>query len=132
MVASIARGGNESMTRSAHGKPIEILLVEDSPDDADLTIELPVTYPEAALGTTVEVPTPEGKVSLKIPAGSDDGKLLRLKGRGAPKLKGSGRGDLLARVRVTVPKKLSKAEKHALEELKKVSKEDPRERAFNA
>ena len=72
------------------------------------------------------------KVSLKIPAGSDDGKLLRLKGRGAPKLKGSGRGDLLARVRVTVPKKLSKAEKHALEELKKVSKEDPRERAFNA
>ena len=93
---------------------------------------MPVTYPEAALGTTVEVPTPEGKVSLKIPAGSDDGKLLRLKGRGAPKLKGSGRGDLLARVRVTVPKKLSKAEKQALEELKKVSKEDPRERAFNA
>ena len=51
-----------------------------------------------------------------------------MRGRGAPKLKGSGRGDLLARVRVTVPKKLSKAEKEALEQLKSVSKENPRER----
>jgi molecular chaperone DnaJ len=99
---------------------------------ADLVIEVPVTYPEAALGATVEVPTPDGKVSLKVPAGSQDGKLLRLKGRGAPKLKGGGKGDLLARVRVTVPKKLSKAEKEALEELRKVSKESPRETAFNA
>jgi molecular chaperone DnaJ len=94
---------------------------------ADLVLEVPVTYPEAALGANVEVPTPDGKVSLKVPAGSQDGKLLRLKGRGAPKLNGGGKGDLLARVRVTVPKKLSKAEKQALEELRKVSKENPRE-----
>ena len=94
---------------------------------ADLVLDVPVTYPEAALGASVEVPTPEGKVSLKVPAGSQDGKLLRLKGRGAPKLNGGGKGDLLARVRVTVPKKLSKAEKQALEELRKVSKENPRE-----
>jgi molecular chaperone DnaJ len=94
---------------------------------ADLVLEVPVTYPEAALGANVEVPTPDGKVSLKVPAGSQDGKLLRLKGRGAPKLNGGGKGDLLARVRVTVPRKLSKAEKQALEELRKVSKENPRE-----
>ena len=94
---------------------------------ADLVLEVPVTYPEAALGASVEVPTPDGKVSLKVPAGSQDGKLLRLKGRGAPKLNGGGKGDLLARVRVTVPKKLSKAEKQALEELRKVSKENPRD-----
>jgi molecular chaperone DnaJ len=94
---------------------------------ADLVIEVPVTYPEAALGATVEVPTPDGKVSLKVPAGSQDGKLLRLKGRGAPKLNGGGKGDLLARVRVTVPKKLTKAEREALEELQKVSRENPRE-----
>jgi molecular chaperone DnaJ len=94
---------------------------------ADLVLEVPVTYPEAALGATVEVPTPDGKVSLKVPAGSQDGKLLRLKGRGAPKLNGGGKGDLLARVRVTVPKKLTKAEREALEELQKVSREDPRE-----
>ncbi|HEY5478755.1 MAG TPA: DnaJ C-terminal domain-containing protein, partial [Gaiellaceae bacterium] len=95
---------------------------------ADLVVEVPVTYPEAALGATVEVPTPDGSISLKIPAGSESGKLLRVRGHGAPKLKGSGRGDLLARVRVTVPKKLSKAEKEALEQLKSVSRENPRER----
>ncbi len=94
---------------------------------ADLVLDVPVTYPEAALGANVEVPTPDGRVSLKVPAGSQDGKLLRLKGRGAPKLNGGGKGDLLARVRVTVPTKLTKAEKTALEELRKVSKEDPRE-----
>ena len=94
---------------------------------SDLVIEVPVTYPEAALGATVDVPTPDGKVSLKVPAGSQDGKLLRLKGRGAPKLNGGGKGDLLARVRVTVPAKLTKAERQALEELQKVSRENPRE-----
>jgi molecular chaperone DnaJ len=95
---------------------------------ADLIIEVPVTFPEAALGTSVQVPTPDGTISLKIPAGTESGKLLRVRGRGAPKLKGSGRGDLLARVRVTVPKKLSKAEKEALEQLRSVSRENPRER----
>jgi molecular chaperone DnaJ len=104
--------------------------------EADLVIEVPVTYAEAALGTTVEVPTPEGRrLSLKIPAGSENGKLLRLKGHGAPKLKGSAggrqRGDLLARVRVTVPKKLTKAEKEALEQLQKVSRENPREALYS-
>ena len=95
--------------------------------DADLVVEVPVTYPEAALGSLVEVPTPDGPVTLKVPAGSEDGKLLRVKGRGAPKLKGSGRGDLLARLRVSVPKKLTKAEREAIENLKKVSRENPRQ-----
>jgi len=99
--------------------------------DSDLELEVPVTYPEAALGSTVEVPTPDGRLSLKIPAGTQDGRLLRMKGHGAPKLKGSGRGDLIARVRVTVPSKLSKAEREALEELKKVSAEDPRAETFS-
>ena len=98
---------------------------------ADLVIDVPVTYPEAALGTSVEVPVPDGgRISLKVPAGSQDGKLLRVRGKGAPKLSGHGAGDLIARVRLTVPTKLSKAEKQALEELKKVSKEDPRAEVF--
>jgi molecular chaperone DnaJ len=97
---------------------------------ADLVIDVPVTYAEAALGATVEVPTPDGPISLKVPAGSQDGKLLRVRGKGAPKLKGSGRGDLLARVRLTVPKKLTKAEREALENLQKVSRENPREDVF--
>lgn len=99
--------------------------------DADLVLDVPITYPEAALGATVEIPTPEGPVNLKVPAGTESGKLLRVKGRGAPKLKGGGKGDLLARIRVTVPQKLTKAEKEALEGYDKVSRERPRDRAFN-
>jgi molecular chaperone DnaJ len=78
-----------------------------------------VSYPTATLGGSVEVPTPEGPVSLKIPAGSEDGKLIRIKGRGAPKLNGSGKGDVLARIRIEVPKRLSKKERDLLEELQK-------------
>jgi molecular chaperone DnaJ len=122
---------------AAGGPPGDLWVVTrvaDSPlyerRGADLVIDVPVTYPEAALGATVEVPTPDGPISLKVPAGSADGKLLRVRGRGAPRLNGSGRGDLLARVRVTVPKKLTKAERKALEELQKVSREDPRAEVF--
>jgi molecular chaperone DnaJ len=109
--------------------------VADSPiyqrRGADLVVTVPVTFAEAALGASVEVPTPEGPVSLKIPAGSQDGKLIRIRGRGAPKLKGGGRGDVLARVRLAVPTKLTKAEREAIENLQKVSRENPREATFS-
>jgi molecular chaperone DnaJ len=99
---------------------------------ADLVIDVPVTYAEAALGATVEVPTPDGgRISLKVPPGSQDGKLLKVMGRGAPTLNGGGKGDLLARLRVVVPTKLTKAEREALENLQKVSREDPREKVFS-
>jgi molecular chaperone DnaJ len=99
---------------------------------ADLVVDVPVTFAEAALGARVEVPTPYGdRLSVKIPAGSETGRLLKLKGHGAPKLKGGGRGDLLARVRVTVPTKLTKAEREAVEALQKVSREDPRAEVFS-
>ena len=87
----------------------------------DLVVQVPVSYPTAALGGTVEVPTPEGPVSLKVPAGSEDGKLLRIKGRGAPKLKGAGQGDVLARIRIEVPKRVSKKQRELLEELRKAT-----------
>ena len=97
----------------------------------DLVLDVPVTFDEAALGAEVEIPTPDGRVSLKVPAGSNDGKLLRVKGRGAPKLKGEGRGDLLARLRVQVPAKLTKAEREALEDLRKAHKGNPRDKLFS-
>jgi molecular chaperone DnaJ len=99
---------------------------------SDLLLDVPVTYAEAALGASVEIPTPDGPVSLKVPGGTESGKLLRVKGRGAPHIKGNGRGDLLARVRVTVPKKLTKAEREALEGYQRVSREEPRERFAEA
>src|SRR5215208_4817573 len=74
---------------------------------ADLVVEVPV-------------PSPDGPVTLKVPAGSRDGKLLRVRGRGAPKLRGSGKGDVLARLRIEVPSRPSKKERELLEELRKV------------
>jgi molecular chaperone DnaJ len=110
-----------------HGGPngdlIVVTRVEPSPlyerRGDDLIVQAPVSYPTATLGGSVEVPTPEGPVSLKIPAGSEDGKLIRIKGRGAPKLNGSGKGDVLARVRIEVPKRVNKKERELLEELQK-------------
>jgi molecular chaperone DnaJ len=108
------------------GDLIVITRVADSPlykrRGSDLEVEVPVTFADAALGSKVEVPTPEGPVSLKVPAGSESGKLLRIKGRGAPKLKGSGKGDVLARLKISVPKKPSKKERELLEELQKVQR----------
>jgi len=123
--------GEAGLNGGPAGDLFVVTRVEPSPlyerRGADLVVNVPITYAEAALGASVEVPTPEGPVALKVPAGSEDGKLLRIRGRGAPKLKGSGRGDVLARVRVSVPKKLSKRERELLEELQKVSGENPRE-----
>jgi molecular chaperone DnaJ len=100
----------------------------------DLLLDVPVTFSEAALGGQVDLPTPDGAtVRVKVPAGSTDGKTLRVKGRGAPKLNGGGTGDLLARVRIAVPGTLSKQEREALEKLQEIERSDhgdPREKLF--
>ena len=128
--------GEPGLNGGPAGDVFVVVDVEPSPlyqrRGSDLVLEVPVTYAEAALGASVEIPTPDGPVSLKVPAGTESGKLLRVKGRGAPHLKGNGRGDLLARVTITVPKKLSKAEKEALESYSQVSRENPRDRFAEA
>src|SRR5213078_1000147 len=72
---------------------------------ADLTLELPVSYSEAALGANVKVPTLNGPVTLKIPAGTANGKTFRVRGKGVPRRSG-GAGDLLVTVDGAVPKSL--------------------------
>ena len=83
---------------------------------ADVLMKLPITISEAALGTSLTLPTPDGgKVKLKIPAGTPDGKTFTISGKGAPKVKGGGNGALKVTVCIDVPKKPSKAQKEALE-----------------
>jgi molecular chaperone DnaJ len=83
----------------------------------DVVLEVPIPVAEAALGTSGRIPTPGGqRVSLKVPAGSHDGRKLRLRGKGMPRLKG-GRGDLHVRLRVDVPQKLNKQQRQLFEQL---------------
>lgn len=93
----------------------------------DLIITLPVTFPEAALGAKVEVPTTNGNISLKIPKGTQNGRMLRVKGQGAPHLKEGGNGDLLVKVKLVVPTDLTKAQKEAIENYAKLRTDNPRE-----
>jgi len=72
-------------------------------DGRDLTLEVPVTVGEAILGASINVPTPDGEVSLKIPPGTQSGKRLRLRGKGVPDLHGGARGDFYVRAMVQVP-----------------------------
>ena len=83
----------------------------------ELYHELPLTFPQAALGATVTVPTVEGSEEVEIPAGVQSGHEIRLRAKGVPRLRGAGRGDLHVVVTVVVPQKLSKRERELLEEL---------------
>jgi molecular chaperone DnaJ len=83
-------------------------------DGDDLTVTVPVSFTELALGTTLSVPTLDGKVGVRVPKGTADGRILRVRGRGVPKRSG-GQGDLLVTVKVAVPPNLEGAAKEALE-----------------
>ncbi len=98
-------------------------------DGADVRLELPISAYEAALGATVDVPTPEGSaVRLKVPAGTQDGKTFRFRDLGAPNVKRKGtRGALYVTVRVKVPTMLSKKERDALETLRDADTRNYRE-----
>jgi molecular chaperone DnaJ len=84
-------------------------------DGFELHLQLPLSFPQVALGTSVEVPTLDGPTSLDIPAGTEAGEVLRLKGKGIRRLGSSGRGDLHVHVRVRTPKRLSDKQKKLLE-----------------
>ena len=83
-------------------------------DGDDLTVSIPVSFTELALGTTLSVPTLDGKVGVRVPKGTADGRILRVRGRGVPKRDG-GNGDLLVTVKVAVPPNLEGAARDALE-----------------
>ena len=93
----------------------------------DVTLELPLTFGEAALGTTITVPTPAGDTRrIRIAAGTQPGKVLRIRGEGAPRTRGTGSGDLLVTVRVSVPEHLNDEQQRLIREL--TEHDDVRER----
>jgi molecular chaperone DnaJ len=87
----------------------------------ELFYELPITFTQAALGGTLTVPTVEGSEAIEVPPGTQSGTEIRLRGRGVPRLRGAGRGDLHVIVTVVVPQKPSKAERDLLKQLGEVS-----------
>lgn len=83
----------------------------------DIWVELPITYTQAALGAEVTVPTIDGNVTYRIPDGTQPGDVLRLRGKGVQRLQREGRGDMMVRVVIEVPKRLSKPQRELLERL---------------
>jgi molecular chaperone DnaJ len=109
---------------TVHVKPDKVF----GRDGDDLTVTVPVAFHELALGTTLSVPTLEGKVGVRVPKGTSDGRILRVRGRGVPKRSG-GHGDLLVTVKVAVPPNLEGEAAEALEAYAKAERAsgfDPR------
>jgi len=89
-------------------------------DGSDVLYELPINFAQAALGDEIRVPSLDGRVDLKIPPGTQNGKTFRFKGKGIPYIDGKGRGDLLVEVAITTPQHLDKNQRHLFEELAKI------------
>lgn len=90
-------------------------------DGAEIFYEMPLEFVQAALGDEVEIPTVHGTVKLKVPAGTQTGQNFRLRGKGAPKLRGTGNGDQHVIVNIVTPKKLNDAQRDALQAFAKAS-----------
>lgn len=121
MQLSIPGKGNAARRGGVNGDLI--VLVEEQGheqlvrDGNDLLYNAFVSFPDAVLGSSVEIPTLEGKVKVKVDAGTQPGKILRLRGKGLPDINGYGKGDLLVKINVWIPKNLSKDDKKMMEKL---------------
>ncbi|MCD6374236.1 MAG: molecular chaperone DnaJ [Caldisericaceae bacterium] len=114
------------------GQPGDLIIyIEEVPHELferqgnDVVLYLPISFPTAALGGTIEVPTLTGKAKLKIAPGTQSGKILRMRGKGIPYLRGAGSGDQLVQVQVYVPTKLNDQERQILEKLATSENLDP-------
>jgi molecular chaperone DnaJ len=121
--------GNAGARGAPRGDILVVMEVEEDErfvrDGNDLIYELPITYTQAALGSDVEIPTVSGTARLKIPAGIQSGRMLRLRGKGLPHLQGAGRGDMIVRVVVWVPAELTAEQIALLQKLAKVESQAP-------
>ena len=92
-----------------------------SRDGDEVLCQIPISFPQAALGVEIEVPTLNGKKKLTIPKGIESGEILRIKGEGFPKIRGHGRGDQLVQAIIKTPKNLTKRQEEILKEFEEVS-----------
>jgi len=99
-------------------------------DGNDVLCEVPIGFPQLALGAEIDVPTLEGPVKLKVPSGTESGSVFRLRAKGVPDLHGYGRGDQRVRVVVRTPKKLTQRQRELLEELAEISGENHAPKGF--
>ena len=100
-------------------------------EEFDVVLDLPVSYTDAILGTTIEIPTLFGKAEIKVPAGTHSGQTFRLKGKGFPKLGATGAGDMLVRVLVDTPAQVNTRQKEILEELQRYKEETPLVKSYH-
>ncbi|MCK3684634.1 molecular chaperone DnaJ [Maribellus sp. YY47] len=121
MQLNVSGKGNTGRRGGINGDLLVVITEEEHEelvrDGNNLIHNLFLSFPDITLGTTAEIPTVEGKVKVKIEPGTQPEKILRLRGKGIPDVNGYGRGDLLVRVHVWIPKKLSAEEKRMLEKL---------------
>jgi molecular chaperone DnaJ len=121
MQLNVAGKGNAGRRNGVNGDLFVVIHEEEHAelirDGNNLIYNLYVTFPEITLGTTKEIPTVDSKVKVKIEAGTQPEKILRLRGKGLPDVNGYGKGDLLVRVHVWIPKKLNSEERKMLEKL---------------
>jgi len=131
-----AEGEPAPVPGGAPGDLYVVLQVRDHPvfkrEDTEILCEMPITFTQAALGAQIDVPTLDGPAKLKIPAGTQSGKVFRMKGKGVPALQGTGRGDQHVRVLVETPTHLSREQKDLLERFAALSGEEtnPQARSF--
>ncbi|HNZ71158.1 MAG TPA: molecular chaperone DnaJ [Prolixibacteraceae bacterium] len=121
MQLSVSGRGNAARRGGINGDLIVLIEEEEHPelirDEQDLIYNLFLNFPDLALGTTVEIPTVEGKVKVKIDAGTQSEKILRLRGKGLPDVNGYRKGDILVKVHAWIPTRLTADEKKLLEKL---------------
>jgi molecular chaperone DnaJ len=119
----IAGNGEGGVRQGPPGDLYVYLIVAPHPlfrrDGLDTFVDVPITFPQAALGASIMVPSLGGEVALTIPAGTQAGAMLRLRGRGMPSVRAAQRGDHHVTVRIVVPSKLSKRQREALEQYSK-------------
>ena len=131
MQLSMSGKGNAGKRNGIAGDLLILVDEEEHPDlirdNNDLLYNLLLSFPTAALGGAVEVPTLDGKARVKIDAGTQPGKVLRLRGKGLPDVNGYGKGDLIVNVSVYVPENLSRSEKEALENMSKSENFEPKQ-----